>query len=705
MLIPMILTMWKIPSMIKILRINGHLKNDEKIDLNKLSELDKIKLLKAKNKIFMNIHQCIIYNFFSWLFDIPLVPLAVVVAICFPWRFLTIFRTLIRPDDRLPTKFAIYKLVFSKRMHMFANLIFIILADAVLIIATVLLLVTVWRAGVTIQLYMEYLRYLFTEKKEKPEQELSKFDKGLFSIHKHILHHCGYLLLDILQLIQVIIILLFIMEAPALIRRLKNMFKRHRQEQRITILNKQKAIIKPGQKTFSGLSLNVLGNVLTFCDVPDIIRFEQTCKRGYEATLIPRVWRNLYEKRYTTFAPLPPGQDEPDYKHYCIQGLKNKIEKERAKDMPIISEEERDMKIGVRLVICEEFLFAFLRLPHTLIIPIKALAWLAYFTRGFIMKFTDTLIVNGEFAPVTARFLAFTAPEFHVYKEIDDNEIHDFWRVQDNLFVTALIFYDCISQVISYIIGKLNFTLMKISTGYTVHPINIANGFNELPNNAWNNRQPLQNQKFNYFLQIIFFPIMIFDCLGWFAIPVILGWRAGFDIAHVLTGKYFTNVFIYALGVPVCITTLDLCRFAYNYNPFIGIAIAGAYVGNTTKDYISLVAGAIFGIIKGLFNRFLRPIIRAVLDGILNSARLVTISVTKIIKLIFTIYFFPLVASATLGKPLGIVGEFITLVLGIPWLFWPMAVPWYMHNKVLYIPAVILTSVLIVMGRSALKSI
>jgi len=55
-------------------------------------------------------------------------------------------------------------------------------------------------------------------------------------------------------------------------------------------------------------------------------------------------------------------------------------------------------------------------------------------------------------------------------------------------------------------------------------------------------------------------------------------------------------------------------------------------------------------------------------------------------------------------KKLGIIGEIIFTLIGLAWLLWPMIVPYYAENSILYIPAVILTTVLCVLGANAIKN-
>ena len=53
-------------------------------------------------------------------------------------------------------------------------------------------------------------------------------------------------------------------------------------------------------------------------------------------------------------------------------------------------------------------------------------------------------------------------------------------------------------------------------------------------------------------------------------------------------------------------------------------------------------------------------------------------------------------------RSLGIVGELIFTFVGLIFLLWPMVIPYYADNKILYLPAVILTTYLCVQAKSSI---
>jgi hypothetical protein len=74
----------------------------------------------------------------------------------------------------------------------------------------------------------------------------------------------------------------------------------------------------------------------------------------------------------------------------------------------------------------------------------------------------------------------------------------------------------------------------------------------------------------------------------------------------------------------------------------------------------------------------------------------------KIIKWISLGYFGAFRGLYRSMKKFGIVGEIGFTCIGLVWLLWPMVVPYYAENNILYIPAVILSTCLCTFGIKAI---
>jgi hypothetical protein len=78
--------------------------------------------------------------------------------------------------------------------------------------------------------------------------------------------------------------------------------------------------------------------------------------------------------------------------------------------------------------------------------------------------------------------------------------------------------------------------------------------------------------------------------------------------------------------------------------------------------------------------------------------------VKKAFWVIFHVYFYPMAFCVRISKQIGIIGELLTTIIGLPWMLWPMIVPWYLSNKMLYLPCIIVTCIFIVTGRKILNA-
>ena len=121
MTVVMVVTLWKIPLIIKVLKINGYLK---KLDVPYMhfTELDKVKLKKAETKTFMGMHGVIVFSFMCWILDIPLLLIKILVWLVCPWRLYISTYTVER--SRIPQKLT-FKAAFKQER--FVDVLFSIL--------------------------------------------------------------------------------------------------------------------------------------------------------------------------------------------------------------------------------------------------------------------------------------------------------------------------------------------------------------------------------------------------------------------------------------------------------------------------------------------------------------------------------------------------------------------------------------------------
>jgi hypothetical protein len=108
------------------------------------------------------------------------------------------------------------------------------------------------------------------------------------------------------------------------------------------------------------------------------------------------------------------------------------------------------------------------------------------------------------------------------------------------------------------------------------------------------------------------------------------------------------------------------------------------FIGSILKKVSFAVGSALYTAIKNVLSvvgkviKFLVTWILAPIKGLNN--------------IYFSIFKFLLVSC----RSLGIIGELIFTVIGLAYLFWPLAVAYYLGRNEFYIPGVILTIILIV---------
>ncbi len=594
----MAVTLWKVPMLLKILRINGHMSEAQ---TETLSELDRIKLLRVKGKTFMSIHQCVLFCFFSWALDLPTVPLGLAVSIVFPWRASTVFSLVIKPDDRLPTKFSLEKLLLNRRLYTIFIILAMFISDLTCIFCGALLFLSVWHVG---ELYT-----ILVKKKPGKKREDGVSVSDYFEMNRQIYKKFMFLLVDVLQVAQIVFIICTGVQAPSLVRRLKTLWRNERAEQRVLRIRKFPEGDKKPQKQFVSMPYNVMTTILSFCDVPDVLRAEGTCRKVCEAASAPRVWTKLHETKYAKFAPIPSGTEDPDYRRFCVAGYKEMRERAKRSEEPIISEEERDRIIGARVIICEESVYAILRLPHILCLPVKALAFILHPTRTPLLALIQKLSENPEFHTYSL-YDVINGPHPDYFLERDAGELRDFWRVQDTLLGTVAIYYIAFSLTVATLAAKINFSIMKATTEWITHPIIVNSYWNQI---AYGGQLPAMTRPFfNGTMQVLTFPVVLALCFGPFILPFWLCYHyLGYDVLASIGGPYLLNVFPFGTGIQIIITTCDLLRSATHYNPIKAIFEGASVVGRTGRDGITRVVSFLFRLIKGAFVTFIRNLRQA----------------------------------------------------------------------------------------------
>lgn len=179
---------------------------------------------------------------------------------------------------------------------------------------------------------------------------------------------------------------------------------------------------------------------------------------------------------------------------------------------------------------------------------------------------------------------------------------------------------------------------------------------------------------------------------------------------------YFVDIFrqfhvCFPYVKPLKILSLALDLIKYIVSMLIGPIKSAA---NGTLDIAKLIIGKIIEASSSALQALSKIVeqvgyivyngIKAILNKILRGSKMtfdfLMIPIKGISSLYFQIFKFLLVAL----RQLGIVGEFIFTIFGLFWLLWPLFIGYKLGRTEFYIPAVVLTIILIVQGRKVIIS-
>jgi hypothetical protein len=164
----MIVTIWKIRFTIKLLKVNGYLRKYEFAFL-KFDSLDLIKLKMSETKDLMSFHQCIIFSFISWIFDLFFLPIKLISIVITPWRAPIIIESIIISDPRIPIEFSFRKAISQRRLTEAFKLIADCFLDYSTIVAAGILFLSIYKIyNVAQVLYRNSI--FFIKNKEKQRQ-------------------------------------------------------------------------------------------------------------------------------------------------------------------------------------------------------------------------------------------------------------------------------------------------------------------------------------------------------------------------------------------------------------------------------------------------------------------------------------------------------------------------------------------------------
>eukprot|EP00357_Protocruzia_adherens_P011255 CAMPEP_0115022366 /NCGR_PEP_ID=MMETSP0216-20121206/31508_1 /TAXON_ID=223996 /ORGANISM="Protocruzia adherens, Strain Boccale" /LENGTH=815 /DNA_ID=CAMNT_0002395037 /DNA_START=1550 /DNA_END=3994 /DNA_ORIENTATION=+ len=427
-----VFTIWRASYLFELLTRNGHLtrKREHKVGKN------------------LAIKTCIEISFSEWIKDFMILPVALLSVALGPWRIIALYRMVRAQQTRLPTT-KDYAKFQSKRSQIWGLFLTIVFQDWLTVPFVILALGTLYRAPKIFEIFSR--RYPGFANPEEGNI-FSHNPNHKTSIHKEIISVGVKVIMDVVATVQIGIILVSILHAPSLYRRLKTyrqlylqkrtylrLAREHNEELMKTYQEKKKA--KP---ELSNLPKNPLCEIMKGLDIVSIVNSGATCKRLKKISDTDHLWKFQFEHHWQ-----PRGQKIEMYHQGMHLGLNFKeccikiYEVEKMQNASMLSETERDWKMGHKKIIMEEFVFSILHIPHLFALPVKLFCYINL-KLGWLQKLSSWLNNYSSVRQYDYTLLGSISKDPHFYREfnlfIDGcSKVHDsFWHIQVCVIVLVM---------------------------------------------------------------------------------------------------------------------------------------------------------------------------------------------------------------------------------------------------------------------------
>jgi len=202
-------------------------------------------------------------------------------------------------------------------------LISVVFFDYPTVIMTTLLLVTLWRAVPTLGLLKLHVMKYFVDLKEE-------VDSTLF---REIIAQFCQLGIDFLELLMMLIVLILGVRAPSLIQRIRTYTRIYRERKGFYTLKvlqswcpKNSLPPPPPQVGLASMSKNILYEISSMLELPDLGKMQQTCRYLRKALEHRPIWNFQYITTYSQYLEKAKYSEvvhaEYDYKHLAVEGYK-----------------------------------------------------------------------------------------------------------------------------------------------------------------------------------------------------------------------------------------------------------------------------------------------------------------------------------------------------------------------------------------------
>lgn len=349
----------------------------------------------------------------------------------------------------------------------------------------------------------------------------------------------------------------------------------------------------------------------------------------------------------------------------------------------VLDEKERDYRLGARAIVLEEFVLTILYFPHMIALPAKVISYLLaklhierYFTssrfvrREFVQQIYDLDHSAYQEAEIITQDL------LTAYNSMS-NLANDFYHVQLLLLIEVGMLLFGTIELINWGLLKIEFTAMKILSGFSCVPLN-----------RLNQNMAIARPRGLFWLQLLQIPfalMMVMFRASLVFYPIYLNFKySDYSWIGCVLGPGFINLPSYGIFY-LNISTAFYYRSHFRYfTPYETMLSAMQFV--VIHPYTLILASMKFCIacVKGLARplKFIKRILTSNSVGVVKTY----------IKILYT--------AGRVLKPFRIVGDLLFIPVTLTWMWWPLAVCYLLGEMWLWVPTTVLTLYLTVKGYS-----
>ena len=244
------------------------------------------------------------------------------------------------------------------------------LEDYITIILSLILILSCWRTVEVLSIVVTHIRQVLNN------EELTS------SLLRKIFRKFLELIIDVFMVAMILIIFLLLIEVPNFFRRMRTFYYLYRDRRGLQYKKYLESIwpskqhTEPTHSITKKLNRNIFSVVSSFLDVKSLATVAQVNKKFKDLANFQPVWKFQYEnqwKQHLDAASMNELALGDDYKELVKKAFDAYTKKNSG---IILDEQERDYRMGARVIVLEEFILSIFGFPHIIALPAKMVCYL-----------------------------------------------------------------------------------------------------------------------------------------------------------------------------------------------------------------------------------------------------------------------------------------------------------------------------------------